>query len=63
MPTLGDQLLQEMRDWLVDCYPDDEEYIEEAAPILILKYIQIAYGGGLFAFVEEIVTRAPPISK
>jgi len=48
--------IREMRDWLLDCFPDEycQESIEQASEAKILKAINRFYDGGVEAFQNSI---------
>lgn len=44
---------QDMREWLIDCYPDEELEIKEASNEYILKIIKDEYEGGVAQFIAD----------
>jgi hypothetical protein len=52
---LSDYALAEMREWLCDIFPaEDEEEIQEASETRIIRTIEREYAGGLAEFLRTI---------
>ena len=47
-----EKLLKECIEWLVECYPEDEDLIWETEPREIFAAVEYAFDGGLDAFIK-----------
>lgn len=45
--------IKEMREWLIDCYPDQEDEIDNACDETIMKNVERDFCGGLEGFLEN----------
>ena len=45
-----DTLLNEMKDWIIDCHPEQEQEILEANENAVKAYISKNYDGGQYQF-------------
>lgn len=49
-------IYDEMRSWLIECYPDDEEDIAELTDEESVKAVKKYYDGGINAFIVDVST-------
>lgn len=42
------------RDWLIDCYPNQEDEINQACDEDIERHVEREYCGGIESFIKEV---------